>query len=356
MKSVLKLANALTENLKIIPGGTQNEITDRMVTSVDTVQQINGNADGMRGCVSPMMAVYMIKKNGTTHVRMDSPATAGNFSGSCYLGQSERLSIKHYHKFVEFTFVLDGTLQLWINGVRKSFSTGDVCLMEEGVEHAEFINDQNFAVVYLALTNEYFMEVIQPQTGESRIEKYLRGVILERKQRYQYAQFRPDGNAAQTMAALHAVLQELADPSEAAEEVLREQNTMLFKHLFSEYKLHLSNAEKAEYRAKFFEELKGYIAEHYKTVNIRDLVEAYHYNEYYFNRLIREYTGMSFTEFVQEERMTQAAKLLRTTDAPVYAIASSVGYNNMGYFYKLFSGKYGMMPKEYRETDTPLVL
>ncbi len=348
MKNVLQLANRLTENLAVISGGTQNEITSRMVTSVDTIQKITGHNDGLRGCVDPMMAVYIIRENGVTRVRMDTVDSKGNFSGACYLGETQRLSSKHSHSFVEFTFVLDGTLRLWINGAQKSFFSGDVCLMEQGVEHAEFIDDENFSVVYLALTNEYFMKLMQPQHGESRIEKYLRGVIMERKQRYQYAQFRPNGSTQQTMDGLYAVLEELSLPSGSTEDSLLEKNTNLLKSLFTEFKLQLTNAERAEYRAKFFEELQGYISEHYRDIEITELVDAYHYNKYYFNRLIREYTGMSYTEYIQAVRLKHAGELL-ITDKSVSSIASLVGYNNMGYFYRIFKEKYGMMPKEYRE-------
>jgi AraC-like DNA-binding protein len=73
------------------------------------------------------------------------------------------------------------------------------------------------------------------------------------------------------------------------------------------------------------------------------------YNPDYFNRLIREYTGMTYSKFLQHIRLEKAGYLLKTTGYPVEDISRRVGYENLGYFYKIFYEKYRTTPKGFRE-------
>ena len=67
------------------------------------------------------------------------------------------------------------------------------------------------------------------------------------------------------------------------------------------------------------------------------------------SRLILKKTGRNYTELLQEKRMSQAAWLLRNTDKKVDEISFSVGYENVSYFHRLFTARFGMSPKKYRD-------
>jgi transcriptional regulator GlxA family with amidase domain len=49
-----------------------------------------------------------------------------------------------------------------------------------------------------------------------------------------------------------------------------------------------------------------------------------------------------------DRRLKQAAWLLSTTKLPIADVAVSVGYENTSFFYRIFKGKYGMSPRDYR--------
>lgn len=51
---------------------------------------------------------------------------------------------------------------------------------------------------------------------------------------------------------------------------------------------------------------------------------------------------------MQEKRLAQAAFLLKNTDRNVDDIAGAVGYENMGYFHRLFKDVFGVSPRHYR--------
>ena len=90
------------------------------------------------------------------------------------------------------------------------------------------------------------------------------------------------------------------------------------------------------------------MGEHLATVTPEELSEAFHFQRGYFNRLIRTYAGQSFTELLQDMRLKRAAELLLYSELPVTEIVTTIGYHNMGHFYKLFREQYGVTPAIYR--------
>ena len=72
---------------------------------------------------------------------------------------------------------------------------------------------------------------------------------------------------------------------------------------------------------------------------------------------IRQHTGTTYKELVQTQRLSQAAKLLKSTALSTNDISLAVGYQNTSFFFQLFRKKYGCTPMEYRNmlhaSDTP---
>ncbi len=91
------------------------------------------------------------------------------------------------------------------------------------------------------------------------------------------------------------------------------------------------------------------IEEHYADGSLSALSEELHYELPSLSRLILKKTGRNYTELLQEKRMSQAAWLLRNTDKKVDEISFSVGYENVSYFHRLFTARFGMSPKKYRD-------
>jgi AraC-like DNA-binding protein len=65
-------------------------------------------------------------------------------------------------------------------------------------------------------------------------------------------------------------------------------------------------------------------------------------------RKIKEITGQTPTEYIRSIRLKQAERLLKTTNMTVQEIMFHCGFNNKAYFYREFSKKYHLTPKEYR--------
>ena len=69
-----------------------------------------------------------------------------------------------------------------------------------------------------------------------------------------------------------------------------------------------------------------------------------------FSRSFKEKVGRNFKEYVDTARIQQAKRLLRETNISIDQIGSSVGYDNLTSFYRMFKKCTGIAPGEFRQT------
>ncbi len=91
-----------------------------------------------------------------------------------------------------------------------------------------------------------------------------------------------------------------------------------------------------------------YIEVHYKSAELSVLAQKLHYDVSWLSREIKRRTGQTFTDLLQNKRLSQATYLLKNTKMNIDSIALQVGYENISYFHRLFQKRYGMSPKQYR--------
>lgn len=92
-----------------------------------------------------------------------------------------------------------------------------------------------------------------------------------------------------------------------------------------------------------------YIKNHLSdNLTVKDTAKALTVNANYLSHQFHKDMGMTFIEFLNRERVRQAASLLRSTNLQIQQIAAAVGYNNTSYFSKQFLKSYGMTPRAYR--------
>ena len=92
-----------------------------------------------------------------------------------------------------------------------------------------------------------------------------------------------------------------------------------------------------------------YIEEHFADGSLTEIADMLHYDVTWLSREIKRRTGKTYTELLQEKRLSQAAWLLRNTSQKVADIGISVGYENLSYFHRIFAQHFGISPKRYRD-------
>jgi AraC-like DNA-binding protein len=74
-------------------------------------------------------------------------------------------------------------------------------------------------------------------------------------------------------------------------------------------------------------------------------------SESHFARLLKEKTGLSFTELLNRTRLDRAAELLRQTDMEIIQVAMETGFSDQSYFTRVFHKQFRLTPGQYREKN-----
>lgn len=97
--------------------------------------------------------------------------------------------------------------------------------------------------------------------------------------------------------------------------------------------------------------MQNYIQSNYQTVTLEDMATHFHLSEPYVSKYIKEKSGKTFGELVQNIRMKKARALLKNSSMTVENIAYTVGYQNVEHFIRLFKKRYELTPIQYRNSD-----
>lgn len=87
------------------------------------------------------------------------------------------------------------------------------------------------------------------------------------------------------------------------------------------------------------------------TLNVEQLATEVGMSRAQLYRRMKDITGLSASDFIRDQRLRQAAKLLKKQKSTVTQIAYAVGFTSQAHFSTMFKRLYGMSPTEYMENE-----
>lgn len=257
---------------------------------------------------------------------------------------------RHTHDYIELGYVVKGNFRQNISGKEIVFHEGDVCLIDKNCIHQDYLSCQDSLVLFFGIENRMFEEVMNEHITTEKIITFLQTALMKQNDLQQYIHFHPTANARKKIEpCLSLLLTELYENKIGAAYICRCLLLRIFKILSTDYDFSLTREQQKNISWSVFEEVCSYIQTHYQSVTTHELMERFHFQRDYFNRLIRSKTGMTYSEYLQSIRLEQAKRMLIETDLTISEIAEQTGYHNKGYFYRIFTEKYNMTPGEYRK-------
>lgn len=275
--------------------------------------------------------------------------SAVSFSYGCSFEKGSRTQM-HTHEYLELAYIVSGSFRQQILGKDIIFRQGELCLIDKNCLHQDYLDGEPACIIFIGIANEMFDSIISNQVADERIISFLQTALMKQKNLWQYLHFKPKDKASRQMEKyLVDLLQELIHHDKASNYICHGLLMRIFRLLSSDYDISLSSEMQKKMNWLLFEEITSYIKQNYKDITLKQLSEHFHFHEDYFNRLLKAKTGMTYTEYVQNLRIKEAEKLLRSTELTIDDIAVRVGYQNKGYFYKIFTEKHKMTPAKFRK-------
>lgn len=88
-----------------------------------------------------------------------------------------------------------------------------------------------------------------------------------------------------------------------------------------------------------------------RDCTLKSVAKHLTYDYAYLSKLFVQLTNITFTEYLNHYRISQACYLLKNSQQPIYEIAMNCGYNNLRTFNRNFKNITKYSPKSYRELD-----
>lgn len=84
------------------------------------------------------------------------------------------------------------------------------------------------------------------------------------------------------------------------------------------------------------------------NLSLQQVATSASLSPYHFLRLFKRQVGITPHTYIQRLRLRQAALLLSSSDEPITAIASHLGFSSPGHLSESFRRHYGLTPSQYR--------
>jgi AraC-like DNA-binding protein len=94
----------------------------------------------------------------------------------------------------------------------------------------------------------------------------------------------------------------------------------------------------------------AFIQQNYtRSFSLEELSETIGVSKSYLSRIFKSDTGISLWDYLNRYRIQKAKELLLLTDESITAIAANVGYEDVGYFGRVFREITGVSPRAFRQ-------
>jgi len=123
----------------------------------------------------------------------------------------------------------------------------------------------------------------------------------------------------------------------------------MIKYVDALYDCCIAMLQKKSESAGVIAQVKQFIHEHCEDDLSRDTIaQAVYLTPNYLSKLFRREAGMTLRQYINDVRITEAKRLLATTDQSVSDIAMDLGFENVSYFSTVFKKENGLGPLAWR--------
>lgn len=91
-----------------------------------------------------------------------------------------------------------------------------------------------------------------------------------------------------------------------------------------------------------------------EEITLSQISSTFNFNPYYFSKLFKKYTGVSFKTYLTKLRIQKACQLLKNTSKSIKEISFAVGFSDPNYFIKAFKKFTGMTPSAFRSSSVDI--
>ncbi len=250
---------------------------------------------------------------------------------------------KHNHDYVEMVYMVKGETTHIVNGNRLTLHAGELLILGQNALQEILPAGKGDLAVNFIVRPAFFSGTL-PFLGdeETPLKSFILNTLCGTGEvgylYYQVSDVLPIQNLIENL--LWTLINEVPNR--------RGINQMTMGLLFTQMLNYTDRLSFPTAEQGTLVSLLRYIEEHYSDGSLQEAAAQYHFELTALSRLIKRSTGKTYTELVQEKRLSQAAWLLKNTEKKVDEVARSVGYENLSYFHRIFAARFHCSPRRFR--------
>ena len=251
---------------------------------------------------------------------------------------------EHTHDYIEVVYMCSGETTHIINGKKIRLREGELLFLGQNATQEILPANEGDIAINFIIQPAFFDKTLEMLGAEETpIKNFLINSLFDSE--YQgYLHFKVSG-VLPVQNLIENLIWTLISNTSNKRNINQTTMGLLFMQL-------INHTDKLSYESredKAIMDIFRYIEENYKEGSLTDAAKLLHYDFYWLSHEIKNRTGKTYTEHLQEKRLSQAAFLLKNTTLSVEKIAIAVGYENKSYFHRIFTDKFGTTPKKYRD-------
>lgn len=251
---------------------------------------------------------------------------------------------EHSHDYVEAIYMCSGQTTHIINGSPLTLKAGNLLFLTPRARQEILPAGADDIAINFMIRPPFFQQALTMLgDDDSPVKKFIMNTLVDSTSVTGYLHFEvsdvlPIQNTVETL--VWALLNEVPDRRKINQTAMGFLLLLLMDH--TDRIAHKSIEEDLILKTL------SYIEDNYVDGSLRTLADNLHYDYAWLSREIKRHTGKTYTELVQEKRLSQSCWMLKNTRLNVDEIARKVGYENVSYFHRAFRSKYQTSPRKYR--------
>jgi len=255
----------------------------------------------------------------------------------------------HTHEFAEFFLIISGKIKHLVNSEYQELQAGTLVFIRPTDVHGfEHLAGSVCELVNVAFKLEFLRDLSAYLGNDFFLRKYTGPVTSP--------VFKLSLSETDELATRLIRMNTLQN---TAYDIARLKIKIMIAEIFTRFFLDTGFFSINSERPEWFEQLNLEMAKRENLFGgLKRMKQLAPCTQEHLCKCFRKYLDKTPTEFINEQRIKQAAKQIVETDAKILAVAMELGFISLSRFYSMFKKFYGISPAKYRlmsrQNDIPL--
>lgn len=260
------------------------------------------------------------------------------------------LTNAHYHYYIELLYCISGNAQVFIAGKSYDFYVGDMVLINSREVHSVY-NTSEDAIEYIVV--KFDPNVLYSTSIAVFETKYVFPFTLN-KSTHQKVFTKDEMKNTNIPRLINKIYNEYNTKTYGFELAIRNNIGSVFLVILRNWHdkgLDLNiNANINETTIKKLQGIFDFIDKNYMfEISAESVATTCKMSYSYFSRFFKASVGKSFSNYINYLRITEAEKLLLSTNLNITQIAMEIGFTSSSYFIQQFKHYKNLSPKQFKK-------